>query len=94
MGREWRFAAHKTTGRLNVGAMSSDEYPYTPAFNEDTHRLRVYLADPDQPNEAQVTLVNIDKAKEHLGWEPKISFDEGVGKTITNLWERHCAEKN
>ena len=53
MGREWRFAAHKTTGRLNVGAMSSDEYPYTPAFNEDTHRLRVYLADPDQPNDAQ-----------------------------------------
>jgi nucleoside-diphosphate-sugar epimerase len=48
----------------------------------------------DQPNEAQITLANIDKAKEHLDWEPKISFDEGVGKTITNLWERHCAGKN
>ena len=48
----------------------------------------------DQPNEAQITLANIDKAKEHLGWEPKISFDEGVGKTITNLWERHCAAQN
>ena len=48
---------------------------------------------PDQPNEAQVTLANIDKAKEHLGWEPKISFSEGVGNTITNLWERHCNDR-
>ena len=48
---------------------------------------------PDQPNEAQITLVNIDKAKEHLGWEPKISFSEGVGKTVTNLWERFCNDR-
>lgn len=53
MGREWRFSANKITGALNGGAMSSDEYPYTPPFNETTHRLRVYFADPDQPNEAQ-----------------------------------------
>ena len=44
--------------------------------------------EPDQPNEAQMTLVNIDKAKEHLDWEPKISFSDGVGKTITDLWEK------
>ena len=49
---------------------------------------------PDQPNEAQVTLVNIDKAKEHLGWEPKISFGDGVGKTITNLWEKRNDSKS
>ena len=48
---------------------------------------------PDQPNEAQVTLANIEKAKEHLNWEPKISFSEGVGKTITNLWEKHCNDR-
>ena len=53
MGREWRFVANKTTGALNGGAMSSDEYPYMPVFNTDIHRLRVYFADPDQPNEAQ-----------------------------------------
>ena len=53
MGREWKFAAHKVTGRLNNGAMSSDEYPYTPPLNAETHRLRIYLADPAQPNEAQ-----------------------------------------
>ena len=44
-----------------------------------------YLA--DQPNEAQITLANIDKAKEHLNWEPKISFAEGVKKTVQSLWE-------
>jgi UDP-glucose 4-epimerase len=49
---------------------------------------------PDQPNEAQITLANIDKAKEHLNWEPKISFDEGVGKTITNLWEKRNDSKS
>lgn len=53
MGREWRFVANKTTGALNGGAMSSDEYPYMPVFNTDIRRLRVYFADPDQPNEAQ-----------------------------------------
>ena len=41
----------------------------------------------DQPNEARQTLVNIDKAKEHLNWVPKISFDDGVEKTVKGLWE-------
>jgi len=41
----------------------------------------------DQPNEARQTLANIDKAKEHLDWEPKISFDDGIEKTVKGLWE-------
>jgi len=41
----------------------------------------------DQPNEARQTLVNIDKTKELLGWEPKISFDDGVERTVKGLWE-------
>ena len=41
----------------------------------------------DQPNEAQVTLANIAKAEEELGWVPKISFDEGVKKTVQSLWK-------
>jgi len=41
----------------------------------------------DQPNEARQTLANIDKAKEHLDWEPKISFDDGIEKTVKSLWE-------
>ena len=41
----------------------------------------------DQPNEAQITLADIGKAKEQLGWTPKISFEEGIAKTVKNLWE-------
>ena len=40
---------------------------------------------PDQPDEAQVTLANIEKAKEELGWEPTISFKDGVEKTVKSL---------
>ena len=48
----------------------------------------------DQPNEAQVTLANIDKAKEELGWEPKLSFEEGVAKTVKSLWEMRNDSKS
>jgi len=40
---------------------------------------------PDQPDEAQVTLANIEKAKEELGWSPTIYFEEGVEKTVKSL---------
>ena len=40
---------------------------------------------PDQPDEAQVTLANIEKAKEELGGEPIISFEDGVEKTVKSL---------
>ena len=40
---------------------------------------------PDQPDEAQITLANIEKAKEELGWKPTISFKEGVEKTVKGL---------
>ena len=40
---------------------------------------------PDQPDEAQVTLANIEKAKEDFGWKPTISFEDGVEKTVKSL---------
>ena len=40
---------------------------------------------PDQLDEAQVTLANIEKAKEELGWKPTISFEDGVEKTVKSL---------
>ncbi len=41
----------------------------------------------DQPDEAQITLANIEKADEDLGWKPTISFDEGIQKTVKSLAE-------
>ena len=40
---------------------------------------------PDQPDEAQVTLANIEKAYKELEWSPTISFEEGVEKTVKSL---------
>jgi len=41
----------------------------------------------DQPNEARITLANIEKARADLSWWPKISFEEGLEKTVKSLWE-------
>ena len=41
----------------------------------------------DQPNEAHITLANIEKARTELSWEPKVSFEEGIEKTVKSLWE-------
>ena len=49
------------------------------------HLTHVINFKPDQPDEAQVTLANIEKAKEDLGWEPTISFKDGVEKTVKSL---------
>ena len=40
---------------------------------------------PDQPDEAQVTLADISKANDELGWQPEISFADGVQKTVESL---------
>ena len=39
----------------------------------------------DQPNEAQITLADISKANDELGWQPEISFEDGVEKTVNSL---------
>ena len=41
---------------------------------------------PDQPNEAQITLADITKAKNDWGWTPKLSIQNGISKTVENLW--------
>ena len=40
----------------------------------------VYI--PPRPGEAQVTLADISKAKKLLGYEPTVSFEKGLQKTI------------
>ena len=40
---------------------------------------------PKRPGEPDITHANIDKIKKLLNWEPKISFQEGVKKMMTNI---------
>ncbi len=43
---------------------------------------------PDQPGDVPRTCANISKAQELLGYEPKISFEEGIARTVEwyNEW--------
>ena len=40
---------------------------------------------PKRPGEPDCTHADINKIKSVLGWQPKISFEEGVGKIIENI---------
>ena len=42
---------------------------------------------PDQPNEAEITQADISKAKNDWGWAPKLSIEEGIDRTVQNLWQ-------
>ena len=42
---------------------------------------------PDQPNEAEITQADISKAKNDWGWSPKLSIEEGIDRTVQNLWK-------
>ena len=42
---------------------------------------------PDQPNEAEITQADISKAKRDWGWTPKLSIEEGIDRTVQNLWQ-------
>ncbi len=42
----------------------------------------VYIA--QRPGEVRDTLADISKAKRILGWEPRVSFKEGIGELISN----------
>tara|TARA_R100001082_G_C4344144_1_gene151507 strand:+ start:261 stop:1256 length:996 start_codon:yes stop_codon:yes gene_type:complete len=42
---------------------------------------------PDQPNEAHITQADISKAHLDWGWEPKLSIEEGIDRTVESLWQ-------
>jgi UDP-glucose 4-epimerase len=45
---------------------------------------------PKRPGEPDSTNANINKAKKLLGWEPKITFEEGVKVMLDNInyWKK------
>ena len=41
----------------------------------------------DQPDEAQITLANVEKTRQDLGWFPTTAFELGVEMTVKSLAE-------
>ena len=46
-------------------------------------REKIYL--PKRPGEPDITHADIQKIKNQLGWEPRVSIEEGVGIMLKNL---------
>jgi len=40
---------------------------------------------PKRPGEPDVTFADISKIQRELGWAPKVSFEEGVGRIVENI---------
>ena len=40
---------------------------------------------PKRPSEPNITWADITKAKKFLGWEPKVTFEEGINIMIDNI---------
>ncbi|MDI3470252.1 MAG: UDP-glucose 4-epimerase [Pseudolabrys sp.] len=47
--------------------------------------------DPQRPIDVPTSIVSIDRARNELGWSPKISFESGLQKTI-EWWRTHEAK--
>jgi UDP-glucose 4-epimerase len=40
---------------------------------------------PKRPGEPDVTWADTTKIRTELGWEPRVSFEEGVGEMVANI---------
>ena len=40
---------------------------------------------PKRPGEPDITWADITKIQTHLGWTPKVSFEEGVRRILDNI---------
>jgi len=47
------------------------------------NKLEIEFIEAERPNEVQDTICKIKKSKQLLGWEPKISLREGLGKMLS-----------
>ena len=82
------------TGLFNIGTgvnHSINEVAYLCArtfHGDDVGSPNVEFI-PDRPAEAQVTLANINKARDVLGWVPEVPFEEGL--KITHEFQKRTA---
>ena len=55
---------------------------------------------PKRPGEPECTWADISRIKSELGWEPRVSFEQGVGTMLKNIeywrqapvWDRESIE--
>uniref|UniRef100_A0A914CKH4 dTDP-D-glucose 4,6-dehydratase n=1 Tax=Acrobeloides nanus TaxID=290746 RepID=A0A914CKH4_9BILA len=52
-----------------------------------------FISIPDRPYNDMRYFIDITKAKEKLGWEPRTSFEEGLRKVVTAALKPHLAKK-
>ncbi len=93
----WAAATSDITNEIfNVGSGG------TCSINQLTESLggdKVYI--PERPGEPDCTFADITKIKKLLGWEPEISFQQGVQNVLENitywkqapLWDKKSIER-
>uniref|UniRef100_A0AC34QPP3 NAD(P)-binding domain-containing protein n=1 Tax=Panagrolaimus sp. JU765 TaxID=591449 RepID=A0AC34QPP3_9BILA len=52
-----------------------------------------FVSIPDRPYNDMRYLIDISKAKQQLGWEPQISFEDGLQKVVESALKPHLAQK-
>jgi UDP-glucose 4-epimerase len=67
---------------FNIGSgISYSVREITEIINQQLNNtLDIRFTETERPNEVTNTVANIEKAKKHLDWEPKISLTEGINK--------------
>lgn len=77
------------TGELNIG--TSTETSTNDVFHKVVTEFGVDIPEehgPERPGEQVTSSLSYEKAKQVLGWEPQVGFDEGVKKTVAWYRER------
>ena len=86
----------RVNGIYNVGAGNPQSVNRLVEFlGGDVLRL------PRRPGEPECTWADISKIKSELGWEPRVSFEQGVGRMLKNIeywrqapvWDRESIER-
>lgn len=81
-------------GELNIGTQT--ETSTLEVFRKVAAEMNLNVEEkfgPERPGEQVTSSLNYSKAKEILGWQPEITFDEGVKKVVAWYKERTNEQK-
>ena len=74
------------TGPFNVGTgVETSVLDLVSALGEQTDRPFGPQMEPERPGEVRHSAVDSARAREELGWEPKVGLDEGLDRTLASL---------